>query len=141
MLASRQRWDSTSLGGRPPISAKLRALIQRMSLENSLWGCTEHGELLKLGFTVTQSTVANGMDRPCSRPQRNAESVGGIEEHTQCPAKRPLQSPSGMADVIGGPVKRSRPEYPLTRAGKTLTRSHLIGRDAPISLNRVPKSV
>ena len=27
-----------------------------------------HGELLKLRFEVAQSSVANGMDRPCSRP-------------------------------------------------------------------------
>jgi hypothetical protein len=44
-----------------------------------LWGAPRiHGELLKLGFAVAQSTVANGMDRPCSRHQRHAESVGGF---------------------------------------------------------------
>ena len=73
------RWKSRNLGGRPAISAELRALIRRMSLENPLWGAPHiHGELLKLGFTMAQSTVANGMDRPCSRPQRHAELVGGI---------------------------------------------------------------
>ena len=55
-------------GGRPQIDASLRALIRRMSVENVLWGAPRiHGELLKLGFEVAQSTVANGMDRPCSR--------------------------------------------------------------------------
>jgi len=55
------------------------ALIWRMSVENLLWGAPYiHGELLKLGFAVAQSTVANGMDRPCSRPQRHAESVAGF---------------------------------------------------------------
>jgi len=40
-----------------------------MSAENPLWGAPRiHGELLKLGFAVAQSTVANGMDRPCFRP-------------------------------------------------------------------------
>jgi hypothetical protein len=43
------RWKSRNLGGRPPISAELRALIRRMSLENALWGAPHiHGELLKL---------------------------------------------------------------------------------------------
>jgi len=40
----------------------LRALIRRMSIENRLWGAPRiHGELLKLGFVVAQSTVANYM--------------------------------------------------------------------------------
>jgi hypothetical protein len=72
-------WKSRSLGGRPKIAADLRVLIRRMSAENPLWGAPRiHGELLKLGFEVAQSSVANGMDRPCSRPQRHAESVGGF---------------------------------------------------------------
>ena len=63
------RWKSRNWGGRPQISGDLRALIRRMSVENILWGAPRiHGELLKLGFAVAQSTVANGMDRPCSRP-------------------------------------------------------------------------
>jgi hypothetical protein len=74
------RWKSRSLGGRPQVDADLRALIQRMSAENPLWGAPRiHGELLKLGFEVAQSSVANGMDRPCSRRQRHAESVGGLK--------------------------------------------------------------
>jgi hypothetical protein len=73
------RQKSRSFGGRPQIDAELRALIRRMSVENVLWGAPRiHGELLKLGFAVAQLTVANGMDRPCSRPQRHAESVGGF---------------------------------------------------------------
>jgi hypothetical protein len=45
------RWKSRNLGGRPQIGADLRALIQRMSAENSLWGAPRiHGELLKLGL-------------------------------------------------------------------------------------------
>ena len=62
------RWKSRSLGGRPQIEAGLCALIRQMSLENPFWGAPRiHGELLKLGFQVAQSSVANGMDRPCSR--------------------------------------------------------------------------
>ena len=56
------RWKSRSLGGRPKIGADLRALIRRMSVENLLWGAPRiHGELLKLGFAVAQSTVAKYM--------------------------------------------------------------------------------
>ena len=51
-----------SLGGRPQIETDLRVLIRRMSIENPLWGAPRiHGELLKLGFEVAQSSVAKYM--------------------------------------------------------------------------------
>src|ERR1700751_5159215 len=56
------RWKSRRRGGRPPVETELRALIRRMSLENPLWGAPRiHGELLKLGFEVAQSSVAKYM--------------------------------------------------------------------------------
>jgi hypothetical protein len=60
------RWKSRSVGGRPQIDTDLRALIRRMSIENTLWGAPRiHGELLKLGFEVAQSTVAKYMVKRC----------------------------------------------------------------------------
>jgi transposase InsO family protein len=57
-------WKSQRRGGRPPISADLRTLIWRMSLENVLWGAPRiQGELLKLAFAVAQSTVAKYMSK------------------------------------------------------------------------------
>ena len=56
------RWKSRPLGGRPQIDTELRALIRRMSMENPLWGAPRiHGELLKLGIEVAQSSVAKYM--------------------------------------------------------------------------------
>src|SRR5712664_1038174 len=56
------RWKSRPLGGRPQIETELRVLIRRMSVENLLWGAPRiHGELLKLGFEVAQSSVAKYM--------------------------------------------------------------------------------
>src|SRR6266853_2267161 len=56
------RWRSRRRGGRPPIEAELRALIRQMSRENLLWGAPRiHGELLKLGFELAQSSVAKYM--------------------------------------------------------------------------------
>jgi hypothetical protein len=56
------RWKSRRQGGRPPVETELRALIRRMSIENTLWGAPRiHGELLKLGFEVAQSSVAKYM--------------------------------------------------------------------------------
>jgi transposase InsO family protein len=56
------RWKSRRRGGRPPIEAELHALIGQMSRENLLWGAPRiHGELLKLGFELAQSSVAKYM--------------------------------------------------------------------------------
>jgi hypothetical protein len=56
------RWKSRPLGGRPQIDTELRALIRRMNVENPLWGAPRiHGELLKLGFEIAQSSVAKYM--------------------------------------------------------------------------------
>src|SRR5476651_1194744 len=56
------RWKSRPRGGRPQIETDLRALIRQMSMENPLWGAPRiHGELLKLGFEVAQSSVAKYM--------------------------------------------------------------------------------
>jgi transposase InsO family protein len=56
------RWKSRAVGGRPQIEADLRVLIRRISAENPLWGAPRiHGELLKLGFEIAQSTVAKYM--------------------------------------------------------------------------------
>jgi hypothetical protein len=55
-------WKSRPRGGRPQIEIELRALTRRMSIENPLWGVPRiHGELLKLGFSVAQSSVAKYM--------------------------------------------------------------------------------
>ena len=58
------RWKSRNLGGRPKVDCELRDLIRRMCEENPLWGAPRvHGELLKLGFSVAQSTVSKYMLR------------------------------------------------------------------------------
>ena len=58
------RWKSRSRGGRPRVPVEIRRLIREMSLANRLWGAPRiHGELLKLGIEVAQSTVAKYMTR------------------------------------------------------------------------------
>src|SRR5262249_21833221 len=60
LSGSSRRWR----GGRPRISSEVRALIVRMSQENFLWGAPRiHGELLELGFDVSQATVSRYMPR------------------------------------------------------------------------------
>ena len=56
------RWKSRPLGGRPRTPADIRQLIRGMSVANPLWGAPRiHGELLKLGIDVGQTTVAKYM--------------------------------------------------------------------------------
>jgi transposase InsO family protein len=63
------RWKSRPLGGRPQIGTELRALIRLISIENPLWGAPRiHGELLKLGFDVAQSSVAKYMVKRREQP-------------------------------------------------------------------------
>ena len=51
----------------------LKALIQKMSLANPLWGAPRiHGELLKLGFDISQRSVARPMPRRRKPPSRNS---------------------------------------------------------------------
>src|SRR5664280_1805981 len=58
------RWKSRSRGGRPQIDAALRTLIRQMSTANPLWGAPRiHGELLKLGIEIGQTSVAKYMAR------------------------------------------------------------------------------
>jgi transposase InsO family protein len=66
------RWRSRNSVGRPKVPAKLRALIGEMSGANPLWGAPRiHGELLKLGFDVAQSTVAKYMVRRRGPPSQS----------------------------------------------------------------------
>src|SRR3982074_3197934 len=65
------RGKSRPLGGRPQIETDLRSLIRRMSVENALWGAPGiHGELLKLGFEVAQSSVAKYMVKRRAPPSQ-----------------------------------------------------------------------
>src|SRR5262249_55202408 len=57
-----RRWKSRPLGGRPSVPIDIRRLIREMSIANPLWGAPRiHGELLKLGINVGQTTVAKYM--------------------------------------------------------------------------------
>ena len=58
------RWRSRRRGGRPKISAEIRNLIGTMAVENAGWGAPKiHGELLKLGFEISERTVARYLRR------------------------------------------------------------------------------
>jgi transposase InsO family protein len=65
------RWKSWSRGGRPKTPAEIRNLIRDMSLANPFWGAPRiHGELLKLGIDVGQTSVAKYMARRRQPPSQ-----------------------------------------------------------------------
>ncbi len=62
----RRKWTypNKNKGGRPPISKETESLILRLARENSRLGYGKIvGELLKLGFQVSLTTVRNVLDR------------------------------------------------------------------------------
>jgi hypothetical protein len=82
------RWKSRRRLGRPGIANDTRELIREISRANPLWGAPRvHGELLKLGIDVAQSTVAKYMSRirrPPSQSWRtflynHAEAIASVD--------------------------------------------------------------
>jgi hypothetical protein len=56
------RWKSKPRWGRPGVPAEIRQLIREMSAANPLWGAPRiHGELVKLGIDIGQTSVAKYM--------------------------------------------------------------------------------
>ena len=66
------RWKSKPRCGRPGMPAEIRRLIREMSVANPLWGAPRiHGELVKLGIDIGQTSVAKYM-----APRRGPPSQG-----------------------------------------------------------------
>ena len=58
------RWKSRRRVGRPAVPNDVRDLVRTISRDNPLWGAPRiHGELLKLGIDIAQSSVAKYMPR------------------------------------------------------------------------------
>jgi len=67
------RWKSRDKTiGRPRISTELIELIRRISRENQTWGAPRiHGEMVKLGYDLSEATVARYMIKRRGRPNQN----------------------------------------------------------------------
>ena len=78
------RWKSRKKkAGRKPISREILDLIRQMCRENPLWGAPRiHGELLKLGYKVTESSVSKYMVKPKKPPSQTWKTF--LENHAGC---------------------------------------------------------
>jgi transposase InsO family protein len=66
-----KRKTKNNKGGRPKINKEVIELIKQMAIENPLWGVPRvHGELLKLGYDISQSTVQRYF------PKRGGRTIG-----------------------------------------------------------------
>jgi putative transposase len=70
--------------GRKPISREVRELIFRMVAENPTWGAPRiHGEMLKLGFEVSERTVSRWVKRASKNPDPAQLWLAFLRNHRQ----------------------------------------------------------
>ena len=74
----RDHWTKLSgrpTGGRPPVSAEIKALVTRMAAANPLWGTPRiHGELRKLGIAVAERTVSRLIPKRRTPPSQRSRA-------------------------------------------------------------------
>src|SRR2546430_1823368 len=65
------RLSGRPIGGRPPVTAEIKALVARLATANPLWGAPRiHGELLKLGIDVAERTVSRLLPKRRTPPSQ-----------------------------------------------------------------------
>ena len=75
------RWKSRRCGGRPTVAPEIRKLIREISIANPLWGAPRiHGELLKLGIDIGQTSVAKYMAKRRDPPSQGWRTF--LRNHT-----------------------------------------------------------
>ena len=68
--------------GRPRVSKEIRQLVRKMSRENPLWGAPRiHGELLKLGIDIGETSVGKYLVRRRNPPSQTWRTF--LENHVK----------------------------------------------------------
>ena len=85
--------------GRPPIEPELRKLIRDIQAQNVTWGAPRiHGELLKLGYNISEATVSKYMKRHRRPPSQSwrtflanhAEAIAAVDFFTVVPTRNSI---------------------------------------------------
>ena len=92
--------------GRPAVPQEVRELIRTMNRENPLWGAPRiHGELLKLGIDIGETSVGKYMIRPRKPPSQTWRTF--LENHVKTMVSVDFFSaPHGRRSPVGeGPTQ------------------------------------
>jgi len=127
------RWKSRRKSGRPPIRREIRELVRRMARENPLWGSPRiHGEILKLGFLVSQPTVRRSPALSPARQRldlrRRVLALGEEHGHQGSPDRKELT----LAKSIRGKADRIDPER-MNRSRDSIGRTALAESSCGVS--------
>jgi transposase InsO family protein len=78
------RWRSRPHGGRPKVTEEIRELIRRLADENPSWGAPKiHAELQKLGFVISERTVARYLRRIAHRGNAAKSWLAFLHNHRE----------------------------------------------------------
>jgi len=78
------RWRSRRRGGRPRVTDEILVLIRRLAHDNPDWGAPKiHGELQKLGFVLSERTVARYLRRLKSRGDPGKRWLAFLRNHRE----------------------------------------------------------
>jgi len=78
------RWRSRPGRGRPKIAEEVRVLIRRLANDNPDWGAPKiHGELQKLGFVVSERSVARYLRRIRRRGDPEKRWLAFLQNHRE----------------------------------------------------------
>ena len=78
------RWRSRPRGGRPKVTKEIRELIRRLADENPSWGAPKiHAELQKLGFVISERTVARYLCRITRRGNAAKSWLAFLHNHRE----------------------------------------------------------
>ena len=112
------RWRSRNSGGRPGIATEIRTLIRRMAVENPGRDHRIYGELLKLGFDLSERTVSLHAKARAhwGKPRTKPPDLAHLpQEPSRCPRRHGLPGGSHLelpAPLHPCPPGPWTPDYP-----------------------------